>query len=93
MTFHSRSVVEFGQFVTGIADSLLSGEPLAVCAELIRARFGVAAVAVRVEDRQSGGQGLVTLVEQGRETLKKIQWDRAAEKVLDVYRQLTGGRA
>ena len=66
MTFHSRSVVEFGQFVTGIADSLLSGEPLAVCAELIRARFGVAAVAVRVEDRQSGGQGLVTLVEQGR---------------------------
>jgi len=33
------------------------------------------------------------LVEQGRETLKKIQWDRAAEKVLDVYRQLTGGRS
>ncbi|WP_338669655.1 glycosyltransferase family 4 protein [Pseudodesulfovibrio methanolicus] len=34
-----------------------------------------------------------TLVAQGRETLKKIQWDRAAEKVLDVYRQLTGGRS
>ncbi|OIQ50830.1 Glycogen synthase [Pseudodesulfovibrio hydrargyri] len=34
-----------------------------------------------------------TLVEHGRETLKKIQWDRAAEKVLDVYRQLTGGRS
>jgi len=33
------------------------------------------------------------LVEQGRETLKKIQWDRAAEKVLDVYRQLTGGHS
>jgi glycosyltransferase involved in cell wall biosynthesis len=34
-----------------------------------------------------------SLVEHGRETLKKIQWDRAAEKVLDVYRQLSGGRA
>ncbi|MDD3311590.1 glycosyltransferase family 4 protein [Pseudodesulfovibrio sp.] len=31
------------------------------------------------------------LVEAGRRSLKKIQWDRAAAKVLDVYRQLTGG--
>jgi len=31
------------------------------------------------------------LVESGRRTLKKVQWERAAEHVLDVYRQLTGG--
>ncbi|MEF2229995.1 MAG: glycosyltransferase, partial [Pseudodesulfovibrio sp.] len=31
------------------------------------------------------------LVEAGRKTLKKVQWDWAAGKVLDVYRQLTGG--
>lgn len=34
-----------------------------------------------------------TLVERGRETLKKVQWDQAAEKVLAVYRQLAGGAA
>ena len=33
------------------------------------------------------------LVEQGRETLKKVQWDHAATKVLEVYRQLAGGGA
>lgn len=31
------------------------------------------------------------LIEKGRETLKKVQWERAAESVLDVYRQLAGG--
>ena len=31
------------------------------------------------------------LIEKGRETLKKVQWDRAAEKVLAVYRELAGG--
>jgi len=31
------------------------------------------------------------LIEAGRRSLKKIQWDHAAAKVLDVYRQLTGG--
>ena len=31
------------------------------------------------------------LIEAGRKTLKKVQWDWAAGKVLDVYRQLTGG--
>jgi len=34
-----------------------------------------------------------TLIESGRKTLKKIQWDRAAEKVLDVYRRLAGEMA
>lgn len=31
------------------------------------------------------------LIESGRRTLKKVQWDLAAENVLTVYRQLTGG--
>ncbi|QGY41596.1 glycosyltransferase [Pseudodesulfovibrio cashew] len=42
-----------------------------------------------LEDEKRAGQ----LTERGRQTLKKIQWDRAAEKVLDVYRQLAGGAA
>lgn len=31
------------------------------------------------------------LIESGRRTLKKVQWELAAENVLAVYRQLTGG--
>ena len=32
-----------------------------------------------------------TLVERGRETLKKVQWETSAKNVLAVYEQLTGG--
>lgn len=49
-------------------------------------------LAYEIEDILTNEKRAETLIEQGRETLKKIQWDRAAEKVLDVYRQLTGGR-
>lgn len=49
-------------------------------------------LADEIEDILTNEKRAETLIEQGRETLKKIQWDRAAEKVLDVYRQLTGGR-
>ncbi|WP_316897609.1 glycosyltransferase family 4 protein [Pseudodesulfovibrio indicus] len=42
-----------------------------------------------LEDEERAGE----LVKKGRETLKKVQWDHAAERVLDVYRQLTGGRS
>jgi len=31
------------------------------------------------------------LIKSGRETLKKIQWEQAAEKLLAVYRELAGG--
>ena len=50
-------------------------------------------LAFEIGDILTDGDRARDLVERGRETLKKIQWDRAAEKVLDVYRQLTGGRS
>lgn len=31
------------------------------------------------------------LIESGRNTLRKVQWERAAGHVLNIYRQLTGG--
>jgi glycosyltransferase involved in cell wall biosynthesis len=50
-------------------------------------------LAFEIEDILTDEKRAASLIEHGRETLKKIQWDRAAEKVLDVYRQLTGGRS
>jgi DNA-binding CsgD family transcriptional regulator/PAS domain-containing protein len=65
MTFHPRSVVEFGLFYNRVSDSLLSGAPLRQSAELIRRQFAASAVAIRIEDRAAGGQCI--LVEAGSE--------------------------
>lgn len=62
MTFHPRSVVEFGLFFTKVSDSLLSGAPLETSSELIRTQLAACAVAVRIEDRMSTGHGLLTIV-------------------------------
>ena len=62
MTFHPRSVVEFGLFFTKVSDSLLSGAPLETSSELIRTQLAACAVAVRTEDRLSTGSGMVTIV-------------------------------
>ncbi|GAB5505888.1 MAG: hypothetical protein Rhirs2KO_10510 [Rhizobiaceae bacterium] len=62
MTFHPRSVVEFGLFFTKVSDSLLSGAPLETSSELIRTQLAACAVAVRTEDRLSTGSGIVTIV-------------------------------
>lgn len=50
-------------------------------------------LALEIQDILENEERAAELVEKGRETLKKVQWDHAAEKVLDVYRQLTGGRS
>ena len=62
MTFHPRSVVEFGLFFTKVSDSLLSGAPLETSSELIRTQLAACSVAVRIEDRMSTGSGVVTIV-------------------------------
>lgn len=56
MTFHPRSVVEFGLFYNRVSDSLLSGAPLRQSAELILRQFAASAVAIRIEDRAAGGR-------------------------------------
>ncbi len=66
MTFHPRSVVEFGLFFNRVSDSLLSGAPLEQSAELIRVQLSALAVAVRIEDRLSPGHGGVVLAEAVR---------------------------
>ncbi|MGE4191904.1 MAG: glycosyltransferase family 4 protein [Pseudodesulfovibrio sp.] len=50
-------------------------------------------LAFEIQDILENEKRAGELVEKGRETLKKVQWDHAAERVLDVYRQLTGGRS
>ncbi len=50
-------------------------------------------LAFEILDILGNGKRAKTLVKRGRETLKKVQWDQAAEKVLAVYRQLAGGAA
>ena len=65
MTFHSRSVVEFGLFYSRISESLLSAAPLAAPPELVRAQLGATAAALQVEDRWGSGQLQTVLVEDG----------------------------
>ncbi len=45
MTFHPRSAVEFGLFLTRVSESLLSGQPLAQSLEMIRVQLGGSAAA------------------------------------------------
>lgn len=54
MTFHSRSVVEFGLFFSRVSECLLSGAPLCQPLELIRTQLRASAAALRVEDRAAG---------------------------------------
>lgn len=64
MTFHPRSVVEFGLFFNRVSDSLLSGAPLAQSAELIRRQLAATAAVVRIEERSAtAGQGLLVVAE------------------------------
>jgi DNA-binding CsgD family transcriptional regulator len=63
MSFHPRSVVEFGLFFNRVSDSLLSGAPLAQSAELIRRQLAATAAVIRIEDRVAAGQGLLVIAE------------------------------
>ncbi|MBE0693499.1 MAG: hypothetical protein IH590_10405, partial [Aquamicrobium sp.] len=66
MTFHSRSVVEFGLFYSRISESLLSGSPLAATLELVRMQLDATAAALQIEDRWAAGQPQTFLVDEGR---------------------------
>ncbi len=57
MTFHSRSVVEFGLFFTRISESLTSGAPIEEAVEMIRRQLRGAAAALRIEVRQAPCHG------------------------------------
>jgi DNA-binding CsgD family transcriptional regulator/PAS domain-containing protein len=57
MTFHPRSAVEFGLFLTRVSESLLSGVPLSQSLEMIRVQLGGSAAALRIEDRLTPGHG------------------------------------
>lgn len=48
-------------------------------------------LAFEILDILENEERAATLVKQGMETLKKVKWERAAERVLDVYRELAGG--
>lgn len=56
MTFHSRSIVEFGQFLNRVSDSLHNGGPLRNTLELIREQFDAYAAVVVIEDRLRTGE-------------------------------------
>src|SRR5690606_20281622 len=65
MTFHSRSVVEFGLFYSRISESLLSGAPLAATLELVREQLDASAAALQIDDRWASGQPQTVVVEDG----------------------------
>ncbi|MGO4837824.1 hypothetical protein AB4144_36835, partial [Rhizobiaceae sp. 2RAB30] len=65
MTFHSRSVVEFGLFYSRVSESLMSGAPLEKTAELVRVQLGASAVAVQIENRWSTDHAQTIVVDNG----------------------------
>ena len=68
MTFHPRSVVEFGLFFSQVSESLLSGKPLSQSAALIRRQFSAFAVSIQLEDRLTQGCPLVVISEGDENT-------------------------
>lgn len=67
MTFHSRSVVEFGLFYSRISEMLMSGAPIKEAVELVRAQLGAVAAALQIDDRWGSGETVTILVEQAFE--------------------------
>lgn len=65
MTFHSRSVVEFGLFYSRISETLMSGAPIESAVEIARAQLGAVAAALQVDDRWGSGETTTILVEHG----------------------------
>lgn len=63
MTFHPRSVVQFGLFITRISDSLVSGASLRQVLELVCLQLGGTAAAIRIDDRLASGKGPVLVAE------------------------------
>ncbi|PWK73944.1 helix-turn-helix transcriptional regulator [Aminobacter sp. AP02] len=56
MTFHARSIVEFGHFLNRVSDSLMSGRPLRNSLELVREQFDAYAAVLVIEDRVRTGE-------------------------------------
>lgn len=53
--------------------------------------WDVDALASEILDILNNEDRARTLIEQGMETLKKVKWEIAAEHVLNIYNELTGG--
>lgn len=51
MTFHARSIVEFGRFLIGVSEAILNGKPLRHSLELIRQQFDAYATVLVIDDR------------------------------------------
>lgn len=56
MTFHARSIVEFGHFLNRVSDSVLNGAPQKNSLELVREQFGAYAAVLAIEDRARTGE-------------------------------------
>ena len=61
MTFHQRSLVELGEFLSRVSESVFSGAPFHQTLDLIRTQLRLAAVAVRLDDRSTSGSTSIFL--------------------------------
>lgn len=56
MTFHARSIVEFGHFLNRVSEAILNGKPLRHSLELIRQQFDAYATVLVIDDRSRTAQ-------------------------------------
>ena len=61
MTFHSRSVVEFGLFYSRISETLMSGAPLERALEIARIQLAAGVAMLQVDDRWGSGESRTVL--------------------------------
>jgi DNA-binding CsgD family transcriptional regulator len=87
MTFHPRSAVEFGLFLTRVSESLLSGVPLSQSLEMIRAQLDGSAAALRVEDRLTPGHGPVFIA--GADAAHVLDGSHLSELVESAHHMTT----
>lgn len=90
MTFHSRSVVEFGRFYSRISESLLSSAPLAATLEIVREQLDASAAVLQIEDRWSGNQPMTVVVEDGAPS--EVPATRLAE-LLETTHRISASRS
>lgn len=85
MTYHSRSLAHFGQFIAQISENLHSGAPLTDSLDHIRQELGGAAVALKAERRFHGHDDYLVIRDQHGATGDGARFD----ELLDGCRNIS----
>ena len=88
MTYHTRSVVEFGRLLSEMTRTLVEGGSLSRIAEMIRIHLSADAVALRAQDISPGSEATIALAKGGAEPQTDGDLARCMAALLETHRQV-----